>query len=406
MAHIWLIGTDHRASDVPLRERLAFQEADIRRLLPLIRQAGMDEAVVLSTCNRMEIYGVSPDPDAPQRVAALIEQERGLRLEPRAGKEAVRHLFEVSAGVASMILGEGQILAQIRQALEVARGEQSAGPVLNGLFEDAISAGKRVRSETTLGSGVVSVGSAAVRHAKQFRDGLDQASILVMGAGQMGELTLKHLRSQGACDVSVTNRDEARGRQVADKHGARWLPMAAARAVRGGFDVVFVCTGAAAPLVDPTMIGPWLAGRHQPLLLVDLAMPRNVAPELRMDSRVALVDLDDLKATVRNHHDVRLAALPQVKRILDEAEAGFWTWLDARAVSTPLYAWANAVCEDELLRNLAKLGLDEEQRQGVLAVTRGVAHKLLHKPVAAIWQEPDDAKRRAKASQVAMLFGL
>ena len=333
------VGLDHTTADIELRERVALADADIpSALLRLAGPAGgpLEQAAILSTCNRVELYAVARSGIRPDELAALLAQHH--RLDARVlmgalyfhrGDEVPHHLAATAAGMHSLVLGEAQIQGQVRTALEHALSAGTAGPELRRLFESAIAAGRRVRSRTRLGRGVASVPHASVEFARRRLGTLEGSTVLLIGAGTIAELTAKHLARYGVRELLVLGRDVARAERLAGRHGGRAVMRERLGDALARADVVISATGAPGAVVHADD----LATRHRaasPILLLDLAVPRDIDPAVARVPGVDLYTLDNLRAVVDQALVQRRAELPAACSVLRGEVARFTSWLRRR----------------------------------------------------------------------------
>lgn len=418
--HLLLVGASHRTAPVELRERLDFGsrglDAAVRALAE--RQTAA-EAVVISTCNRAELYVVCEQPTAAvDDLVGFIAEFHQLPAEQirphlysHIDHEAARHLFRVSSGLDSMVVGEPQILGQIKEAYSVATTVQTAGPLLNKLFHWAFGVGKRVRSETALAEGAVSVSFAAVRLAKKIFGNLTGRRVLVIGAGEMGKLTAVHLKAQGVASVVITSRTLAHAQQLAEEVGgtvAAWstLPQALLES-----DIVITSTGSATPILSKAQVKEAVpASRTRPLFLIDIAVPRDVDPRAAEIEQVFLYNIDDLQSIVRENLQKRGHEVSRAEQIVEEEVTKFASWHRSREAVPTIVALRQrfeAVRRAELERLEPKLSsLPPEARNRVEDVTRLIIEKLLLQPTEQL-KRTDDSERVAQYTEaLTRLFGL
>jgi glutamyl-tRNA reductase len=418
--HLLLVGASHRTAPVELRERLDFGsrglDAAVRALAG--RQSAA-EAVVISTCNRAELYVVCEQPTAAAddliRFIAEFHQLPTEQIRPHlyshTDQEVARHLFRVSSGLDSMVVGEPQILGQIKEAYGVATTVHTAGPLLNKLFHWAFGVGKRVRTETALAEGAVSVSFAAVSLAKKIFGNLSGRRVLVVGAGEMGKLTAIHLKAQGVASVVITSRTLAHAQQLAEEVGgtvAAWeaLPQALLES-----DIVITSTGAATPILSKAQVNDAVpASRTRPLFLIDIAVPRDVDPRAAEIEQVFLYNIDDLQSIVRENLQKRGHEVSRAEQIVEEEVTRFTTWHRSREAVPTIVALRQqfeAVRRAELERLEPKLSsLTPEARSRVEDVTRLIIEKLLLQPTEQL-KRTDDSERVAQYTEaLTRLFGL
>jgi len=381
-------GVSHRTAPIEVRERFAHASHEIVPALAALRAAaGAREAVMLSTCNRTEFYIVEGEADAGPAVWALLAERLGADATGygyvRRDREAAAHLFRVAAGMDSMILGEAQIHGQVRDAWELSR-EQS-GAVLNRLFQTSLLVGSRVKTETALSRGAASVSSAAVQLAKKIFGSLQGRRAMVLGAGEMAELALECLTSEGVRAAVVANRTYERAEELARRHGAvaahydecwRNLP---------SVDLLICSTSAPHAVVLPEHVKPAVGERGgRPLCILDIALPRDVDPAVGDLDNVFLYDLDDLKAVVAANLERRRDELPTAEHLIAGEVEKYWQWL-AGLAAVPVVAGVRSamdrVREEELAQALRRLGpLTAEQREAVEHFSRSLMNKFLHEP--------------------------
>ena len=332
---IAVLGLNHRSAPVELRERLAFQEERLPHALKAVqRELRVPECVILSTCNRVELYTVLPQRDGHEVRLKLKEFLAGFhRLESSSlndrvywhlQPDSVRHLFRVAAGLDSMVVGESEILGQVRQAYEWAVSHGSVGSVFHRLFQTALRTGKEVRSKTHIGQGAVSVSSVAVELARRiFRD-LPSKTILVLGAGQMSEATLTCLKSQGIRSILIANRTEGVAVPLAQSFGGRVVPFGALEDSVTLADIVICSTAADHFLLTRSQIRRVMAVRRQrPLFLIDISVPRNLDPRIGQLENVYLYNIDDLEGIASSNLQMRLKEMEACKEIVEKELEGF-----------------------------------------------------------------------------------
>lgn len=391
------IGIDHHQTTLALRERLYLSAAQTGLLLDRLRTLpGVAESAALSTCNRLEVYAAIDGDET--HIAAGIVRALGdfCGIEPEALEAAVQvrqdgeaatHLLRVAAGLESMIVGEPQILGQVRHALDIAQQINSTGPLLNRLFMTAIHTGKRARSETAINRHTTSLGQAAARLAA------DADRVLVIGAGEMGALALRALATQGVPDVRLINRGEERARQLGRQYpGVTVHDWSGRREQIAAADAVIVATGAHQPVIHVFDI----AGRAVPLLLIDIAVPRNVDAAVCDLPNVVYRDLDSIRQVVDEGQAQRLACVPDVEGIVAEEAAGFDAWLATRQVIPTINDLRHKIeqlVQAELADALGKLShLEARDRDVLTRMASGIINTMLHDPTTGL-------KRQAAGGQ-------
>ncbi len=392
-----VIGLNHRSTPLDLLERMTIGDAALPKALhDLTSRTDVSEAVVLSTCNRTEVYAVAERfhgayqdiRDFLAEVAFLAPEDFSDHLYVHYDAPAVAHLFGVAAGLDSAVLGESEILGQVKHAWERARDEEAAGPALNLLFRHALEAGKRARTDTSIGRHTTSVSQAAVAMAAERLGGLAGRRGLVVGAGEMGEAMALGLAKAGT-ELSIANRTWDTAVALAERTGGRAVRLGELTACLADLDVLLTSTGAASPLLEADELSPVLeARRGRPLLIVDIAVPRDVDPAVGELPGVTLLDMDDLRAFAATGVQARAGEVEGVRSILDEELERYLGASSAREVAPIIVALrerADALRQAELERYRAKLAdLDPSQHEAVEALTRGIIGKLLHDPQLAL----------------------
>ncbi|WP_428937389.1 glutamyl-tRNA reductase [Fontivita pretiosa] len=405
MQRLLLLGLNHTTAPLDVRERLAFSAAQQRRAIELLRQQyPQAEAVLLSTCNRVELY-IAREVHAQPRVQQMIDflsQFHGvpvdqfrLHLYERAEREAVEHLFGVAASLDSMVLGESQILGQVRQAYDLSRQLGAAGPVLNPLFQRALAVGKQVMNSTPLGEGRVSVSGVAVEYARQIFDHFQDKTVLCVGAGKMSKLALRGFAALKPGRLLVANRDEHKARRLAAQFAAEAVPLTQLDAHLVEADIVISSTGAVEPVITRRHFqGLLRRRRYRPIFIIDLAVPRDVEPAVAELEHVYLYNLDDLQRAVARTHSQRSKVVEQARAIVQQHVEQYLAWQRQRELGPAidqLYRRCHAIAADEVARALNRIeGLDEPQRaaaqQLMGELARRIVNKILHDPVTTLRQ--------------------
>lgn len=387
-----VLGVSHRGAPVDVRERLAFRAAEVVPSLERLREeSGVREGVLLSTCNRTELYLVEGDAECAEAGWALLGERLGGDARGygyvRRDRDAAAHLFRVAAGMDSMVVGEAQIHGQVRDAWEASR--PTSGTVLNRLFQTALLTGGRVRSETELGRGAMSVSSAAVQLAKKIFGTLAGRRAMVLGAGEMAELALASLQQEGVRAAVVANRTFDRAVSLAAQYGATAVQYDDAWDALADVDLLLCSTAAPRPVVSAERVRTAVARRgDRPLCILDIAMPRDVDPAVARLDNVFLYDLDDLQAVVSSNVERRRSELPAAETVIGEEVEKYWQWvagLAAVPVVTRFRDEMNRVRERELQQALRRLGdLTPEQRSAVEHFSQALMNKFLHEPTVRL----------------------
>ena len=428
--HIAVVGLSHRTAPVEIRERLSIPEQSMEMSLQTLR--GNDqvlEASILSTCNRLEIYTLVRHPElGVGAVNEFLSNHSGLgtgELSPHLfnfhHQDAVDHLLRVAAGLDSLVLGEGQILSQVKKMMRLGQEHKSLGPILNRLLTQAVTTGKKVRSETNLGTGAVSISSAAVELA-QLKLGqargvddlvtLESEQIAVVGAGRMSRLLLQHLQSKGASDVVLVNRTIETAERLAKDFpdlSVQCRPLTDLDMSLSTCSLVFTSTAADDPIIDASRLKP--LNRRSQLRLIDIGVPRNVAADAATVDGVESHDVDDLEEVVARNQEARQAIAREAEHLLNDEAQQFLDWWDSlEAVPTinQLRSSMETIRTEELQKALSRMGPDfsARERKVVEALSKGIINKILHTPVTKLRASQDRSQRQQALRTVERLFDL
>jgi glutamyl-tRNA reductase len=419
--HLLLLGISHRTAPVELRERVDFHARGVERALRALADRGSArEAVVVSTCNRAELY-VACDEAAATRQDLLhfVSDFNGVAQSDVAPHmyeivdlDVARHLFRVASGLDSLVVGEPQILGQVKEAHTSATDAHTAGPVLNRLFHASFAAGKRVRSETGLGSGAVSISYAAVALARKIFGDLGGRAVAVIGAGEMGKLTALHMKSQDVRHITIVSRTMAHAARTAEAIGsASAAPWDELDAVLGASDIVITATGAASPILTKAHIEAVMRPRrNRPLFIIDIAMPRDVEAAAGEIEQVFLYNIDDLQSAVRENLARRGSEVARAEAIVDEEVEKFGAWFRSRGAIPTVVALRErfeSIRRAELERLNFKLSaLPPEARARVDEITHLIVEKLLLTPTEQLKSVTDSDTVGAYSEALTRLFGL
>ena len=414
------LGLNHQTAPLDLRGRLAFSAGQLGTVLQDFRQGlqrAAPEAAILSTCNRTELY-VSADAAGIHEIAAPALQwlaaqggiaDTTLREHTylREERDAARHAFRVASGLDSMVLGEPQILGQMKEAVREADAAGTLGTTLHQLFQRSFAVAKEVRSSTEVGSHSISMAAASVRLAGQLFEDLRDVRVLLVGAGEMIELVATHFAAREPKTMAVANRTLERGEKLAARFGAQALRLSDLATRLHEFDVVVSCTASSLPLIGLGAVERALkARRHKPLFMVDLAVPRDIEPEVAQLDDVYLYTVDDLSAIVQVASEKRQAAVEQAEVIIDAGVQSFVHWLDQRA-AVPLIQALNRRAEEwrelELARARRRLAKGEDPMVVMEALSQALSQKMLHGAFAEL-HASDGQQRDALAQTLSRLF--
>ncbi|MBW4442355.1 MAG: glutamyl-tRNA reductase [Plectolyngbya sp. WJT66-NPBG17] len=420
--NIAVVGLTHKTAPVEVREKLSIPEPVCdKAIAQLCSYPHIEEVAVLSTCNRLELYLVTSDTEQGIReINQFLSEHSKLpsaRLRPYLftllHQDAVMHLMRVSAGLDSLVLGEGQILAQVKQCHKLGQQHRGIGRILNQLFKQGISAGKRVRTETSIGTGAVSISSAAVELAQMKVDHLSDQRVTIIGAGKMSRLLVQHLLSKGATNIVILNRSMDRARELANLFPdapLRLLPIADMMDAIAQSDIVFTSTSSTEPILDRANLEPVL-DPNQPLMVIDIAVPRNVAADVNELPTVRAFNVDDLKAVVAQNQESRRQMAMEAEALLDEEVEAFEAWwraLETVSTISCLRDKVEAIRAQELEKALSRLGTEfgDRHREVIEALTKGIVNKILHDPMVQLRSQQDIEARRQAMETLELLFNL
>jgi glutamyl-tRNA reductase len=414
------LGISHKTAPLALRERLALPEGRAAGVMrELVANAEVDEAVAISTCNRTEIYIVASDPvEAESAALSALSRQAGIpptellgSLYSPRGMEAARHLFGVAAGLESMIVGEAEIQGQVKRAYELALVEGATGPITNRLFRDALATGKRARHETAIGRSRVSVSSVAVELARGTLGELDSRRVLVIGAGENGELTAKALRERGVETVFVANRRYDRAIGLAQRFGGHAVRFDDLPRELEDADIVVSSTASPHQLVGREELELVMETREgRPLLLIDIAVPRDIDPTVRELPGITLFDMDDLQREVARSLSAREAEAVHVRTIIEQQVESFGDWLASLDVVPTIAALrerGEEIVERVLRENEQRWeSLSEADRARVELLARTVVSRLLHEPTLRMKGSAERGGSYVQLQALRELFGL
>jgi glutamyl-tRNA reductase len=417
---LFLLGVSHRTAPVDLRERLDFASRDLGAAVEaLATRPSAAESVVLSTCNRSEIYVASSDPGrAREDVTSFLSEYHDLpvsaftpHLFSHDNEAAVRHLFRVAAGLDSLIVGEPQILGQVKEAFQTAADRRCTGPTLSKLFHWSFVVGKRVRTETGLGEGAVSIGFAAVALARKIFGRLEGRRVFVVGAGEISTLTAQHLRANGAGEILIASRTPAHAEALAAAVEGRTLGWDDLMQGLSLADIVVTATGSQRPIVTREQVETVIGRRRSgPLFVIDLAVPRDVEASVGDIEQVFLYNVDDLQSVVQENLTRRSSEIERAEIIVSQELAKFAAWQRSRSAVPTVVALRerfDRIRRSELQRLDGKLsGLTAEEKGRVEEVTRLIVEKLLLEPTEQLKGLPDEETQVAYTEAVNRLFRL
>jgi glutamyl-tRNA reductase len=411
---VFALGINHHTAPLDIREQVAFDPAKLTLALhDLLRERPVREAAILSTCNRTELYCATNEPAAAIGWLAEYHALSAHRIDPyvyqHPQRDAVRHMFRVASGLDSMVLGEPQILGQMKQAARVAEEAGTLGTLLNKLFQRTFSVAKEVRSTTAIGANIVSMAAAAVHLSERIFERLSDQSVLFIGAGEMIELCAAHFAGGKPKRLSIANRTPERALPIAERFGGDVLRLDEVGERLADYDIVVSCTASALPILGLGMVERALkARRHRPMVMVDLAVPRDIEAEVGQLDDVFLYTLDDLGQIVESGQESRQAAIVEAEEIITHRVDDFLHWMESREtvpIIRALRDTADRARRHELEHALKLLQRGDDPAQVLDALSKGLTNKLLHPPTQAL-NLAEGAERNEVAQVIARIWHL
>jgi glutamyl-tRNA reductase len=420
--NIAVIGLSHKTAPVDIREKLSVPDTQMEAAIhTLCNHPHIQEATILSTCNRLELYIVTPTTDrgvqdAIQFLAEFSKiplKDLKQHLFILLHKDAVMHLMRVSGGLDSLVLGEGQILAQVKQTQKIGQQYQGMGPILNRLFRQALTAGKRVRTETSIGTGAVSISSAAVELAHMKVGNFANHRVVILGAGKMSRLLVQHLISKGSTDITILNRSAKRADELKamfTQIDLQLQPITEMMTAISTSTIVFTSTSATEPLLNAAKLAAVLDPHHS-LMIFDISVPRNVDSDVNTLVNIQAFNVDDLKAVVAQNQERRQQMAQEAEGILDEEVGNFDSWwqlLETVPTMNCLRDKMESIRTQELEKALSRLGAEfgERHQEAIEALTKGIINKILHDPLLQLRAQEDIDTRRKALQTLQVLFNL
>ncbi len=418
MPDIVIIGANHRTAPVALRERLAFSDPEINTALEALKKtSAIHEAMIFSTCNRVEVLLATGNPSAAvEAVTSFICKEKSVSPSEiegctytYSGEEAVRHVFRVAASLDSMMVGEPQILGQVKAAYKAAVMKKSTGVILNRLMHKAFSVAKLVRTETGIGGHAVSISYAAVELAKKIFDTLDDKTILLVGAGEMAELAVEHLMQNRCCgEIYVANRTLSAGMKLAGRFKGKAIRLEEIDEKLETADIIISSTGAPGFVITYDQVKPVMRKRKQrPLFFIDIAVPRDIDPAINKIPNIYVYDIDDLQGVINENIETRRQESIRAERIIDEAVLNFKNWLENLDVVPTIVALREKlqkIARSELSKTLASLKhLNDQDHLALERMLEAFINKILHDPTVYL-KNPGVHRNRSAALHLARLL--
>lgn len=417
--NILVVGLNHKTAPVEVRETLAFNDQAVSRaLLELKNRMPGDEMVILSTCNRVEVYATAADPEKGfTDIVQFLADFHGIpadsftaHLYRHIDRDAVRHLYTVACSLDSMVMGEAEVLGQVKKAYMLAAEEGVTGKILNSLFQRAFGVAKNVRTSSSIGERKVSVASVAVEFARKIFSDFSDKTVMIIGAGEMGELTLKHLIEQGITAVIVANRTYQKAVELAEQYNGMAIKYEAFTDAMQQADIVITTSGAPHYIIHPKQLPPVLrARRNRPILLIDIAVPRDIHPDVENIENVYLYNIDDLEKVVSENLAFREKELEHCTSIIEAETDKFVAWLGTLEVDQIVIEFREAlhnIRRAELNRLFNKLpALNGREKEEIEYLTERIVNKILNEPIQALKAEAMHGSGKY-AEALKHLFGL
>lgn len=414
--HISLIGVNHKSTPLEVREKIALT-GGYEEALNRLREEQEQEFYLLSTCNRVELIWVTED--TAESTPRMLRFLFGEAVEPQKwdgysyvyhDHQAVNHLFKVAASLDSLVVGEAQILGQIKEAYRFASQYGCTGPLLNKLLHKSFSVAKRVRSETGIGSAAVSISSAAVELARKIFGNLDDKKVLLIGAGEMAELAAEHLLGQGVKGITVANRTLSRAVDLAKRFNGSSCSLEELAEQIETVDIIVSSTGSSELIIKSDDVRPLMKlRRNRPLFFIDIAVPRDLDPQLNEIDNVFLYDIDDLSQVVEMNRSEREKEAVKAERIVEEETLKFSKWQDGLTITPTISALrkkADTICTSEVSKTLARMDLSKSDRQKIEKLAQSITAKMLHDPLRFLKSESCRKGEDSKIDMVRTVFGL
>jgi glutamyl-tRNA reductase len=420
MDKIILIGLNHKTASVDIRECLAFNADESRQALYELRGlTAVEEAVLFSTCNRVELLLTARDTEqAIGEAKTFLAKFKNIELNAfesalylHRGEAAVRHIFRVAASLDSMMVGEPQILGQVKAAYRTATEQKTSGVILNRLLHRTFFVAKRIRSETGIGGNAVSISYAAIELGRKIFGDLTGKKVLLIGAGEMAELAVEHLIRHKSKEIFVANRTFERGVELADKYRGTAIRFEEIADYLGQVDIVISSTGAQGFVIEKAQVkGVMRRRRNRPVFFIDIAVPRDIDPKINSINNVYVYDIDDLKGVIDENIEDRQREAVKAERIIDEAVIHFGQWVDSLGVVPTIKALRskiNAMAQAEVQRTLQQMEhLPQEDQKAIERMTHALVNKILHDPTHYLKSNGCQGDRANSLDIARKLFGL
>ena len=412
------ISINHRTAPVDLREAVYLKEDEIRLFINFAKENQIKEGLILSTCNRTEIFGIpnSNETNHEKFQSLLLNFKPSQNITEQhfqnyVSRDAIKHLFFVATGIDSLLIGDNQVFKQVKDSFQIAEETEFAGYIMRRIFDAAIRTGKRAISETSISEGAVTVSYAAVQLTEKIFSNLSKKSALVIGTGETGEIAAKHLSERGIGNLTVTNRTQEKAENLAQKLNAKVIPFTEFRESIHKFDIIISATASPEILVNKNDVKAALKKRsNNPMILMDIAIPRDIDPETKKIDYVFYHDLDSLNIIVEQNLTKRKSEIPKVEKIIEEELENFWEWynsLQAAPAIKDLRDFFEDIRNKEVEKNKNKFATEDQEKLDI--VTKRIINKILHHPTIELRKADDSTGSGDSATKIGIirdLFGI
>lgn len=412
------ISINHKTASVDLREAVHLKEDEIRPFINFAKENQIKEGLILSTCNRTEIFGIPASSDTShEKFQSLLlnfkpaQNITDQHFQKYVSRDAIKHLFSVATGIDSLLIGDNQVFKQVKDSFQIAEETQFAGYIMHRIFDAAIRTGKRAISETSISEGAVTVSYAAVQLTEKIFSNLSKKSALVIGTGETGEIAAKHLSEKGIGSLSVTNRTQEKAEKLAEKLNAKVIPFTEFRDSIYKFDIIISATASPVILIKKDDIKNALKKRsNNSMILMDIAVPRDIDPETKKIDYIFYHDLDSLNIIVEQNLAKRKSEIPKVEKIIEEELDNFWEWynsLQAAPAIKDLRDFFEEIRNEEVEKNKNKFVAEDQEKLDI--VTKRIINKILHHPTIELRKADDSIGSGDSATKIGMirdLFGI
>ena len=412
------ISINHRTAPVELREAVHLNEDEIRPFITLAKENHIKEGLILSTCNRTEIFGIpNSNETSHEKFQSLLlnfkpsQNITEQHFQKFVSRDAIKHLFSVATGIDSLLVGDNQVFKQVKDSFQIAEDTQFAGYIMHRIFDSAIRTGKRAISETSISEGAVTVSYAAVQLTEKIFSNLSKKSALVIGTGETGEIAAKHLSEKGIGSLAVTNRTQEKAEKLAQKLNVKVIPFSEFKDSIYKFDIIISATAAPEILISKDDVKAALKKRsNNPMILMDIAVPRDIDPETKKIDYVFYHDLDSLNIIVEQNLAKRKSEIPKVEKIIEEELENLWEWynsLQAAPAIKDLRDFFEEIRNEEVEKNKNKFASEDQEKLDI--VTKRIINKILHHPTIELRKADDSTGSGDTATKIGIirdLFGI